>query len=98
MNVEAVGSLDSNNMQKEQLVSDQSPDKRRRSKSLISVVTVVLVLILIGLSVLIFQGRLIPKVPSEALVVPIVREGPSVNQGAIENNRSQIANDPAADP
>ena len=98
MNVEAVGSLDSNNMQKEQLVSDQSPDKRRRSKSLISVVTVVLVLILIGLSVLIFQGRLIPKVPSEALVVPIVREDPSVNQRAIEDNRSQIANDRAADP
>lgn len=98
MNVEAVGSLDSNIMQKEQLLSDQSSDKRRRSKSLISIVTAVFVLILMGLSVLIFQGRLISKVPSEALVVPIVREGPRLSHEPTEGDKSQIANERAADP
>lgn len=85
-------------MQNEALLSDQLSDKPRRSKKLISVVTVALVFILMGISVIFLQGRLLPTVPSAALVVPIVRESPSVSEAAIEGNRSQIAKERAADP
>lgn len=98
MSVEDVESLDSESAEKERLNSRQSPDRRSRSKGLISVVVIVLTLLLMSFSAYFFRDRLIKRVPSEALVVPIVRDVPSSRQTTTERNDSEAANERMADP
>lgn len=98
MSVDAIGSADSNSIKNEPMLSDQLSDKPPRSKRRIIAIILAILLIILTFFAFLFKDQYISKVPSRALVVPIVRESPSVIQEATDRNKLKFINERTADP